>query len=90
MRFCLYFANAEVTDEMADRLYAVCHGDATLYQRSGTAYADFDRSAETMIEAVKSAIADAEKAGFSVQRVGSHSEEQDSLDKLNALLAGRR
>lgn len=89
MRFCLHFSNADVTDEMANQLYGLSDGDATLYQRNGSAFADFDRDAMTMVEAVKSAIAVAEKAGFKVARVGSHSEEQDMLDEVNAILAGR-
>jgi hypothetical protein len=76
MRFCLHFTNADVSDEMADNLYAITTGDATLYQRNGAAFADFDRS-------------DAGQAGFQVADVGPVSEEQDALDKANALLTGR-
>lgn len=89
MRFCLHFSNADVSDEMADRLYGYSHGDATLYQRNGAAFADFDRSADSMIQAVMSAVADCERAGFTVGRVGPHSEEQDSLDEANEMLSGR-
>jgi hypothetical protein len=81
MRFCLHFTNSDVTDEMADRLYGLTGGDATLYQVNGIAFADFDRDAPTIVEAVKSAVSDAEKAGFTVERVGLHSEEQESLDR---------
>lgn len=87
MRFCLHFSNADVTDSMADRLYEMAAGDATLYQRNGEAFADFDRDADTMVGAVQSAIADARKAGFDVARVGPHSAEQESLDEVNAALA---
>ena len=89
MRFCLHFANADVSDEMANALYGISSGDATLYQRNRAEFADFDRDSATMIEAVKSAIEDAEKAGFRVERVGPHSEEQDLLDEVNAILSGR-
>jgi hypothetical protein len=89
MRFCLHFTNVDVTDEMADQLYGLSGGDATLYQRDLAAYADFERDAPTMVDAVRSAIADAEKAGFKVERVSPHSEEQGSLDEVNASLAGR-
>jgi hypothetical protein len=89
MRFCLHFTNADVSDEMADKLYGFTHGDATLYQRNGAAFADFDRSAATMIDAVMSAVADCEQAGFTVGRVGPPSEEQDSLDEANEMLSGR-
>jgi hypothetical protein len=89
MRFCLHFSNVDVTDEMADQLYGLSGGDATLYQRSGAAFADFDRDAPTMVDAVRSAISEAERAGLKVARVGPHSEEQDSLDEVNASLAGR-
>ena len=87
MRFCLHFSDADVTDEMANQLYGLSGGDATLYQRNGLAYADFDRDAGTMVDAVRSAIADARKAGFSVVKVGPHSEEQESLDEVNATLS---
>ena len=89
MRFCLHFSNADVSDEMADKLYGISQGDATLYQRNGAAFADFDRVAGTLIKAVKSAVADCERAGFTVDRVGPHSEEQESLDEANEMLSGR-
>ena len=49
MRFCLHFSNADVPDEMAEKLYEFSQGDATLYQRNGAAFADFDRRRYTAL-----------------------------------------
>lgn len=57
------FDEAEV-----EALYARCQ-DGTLITAGGISYIDFDREADSLEEAVRSAIADVNAAGFRVARV---------------------
>ncbi|MEW4571175.1 hypothetical protein AB1L88_25165 [Tautonia sp. JC769] len=58
-----------ITVEMADALFAAGCDDATPASRGGMVSIAFDRDAESLGDAVGSAIRDVERAGFKVARV---------------------
>ena len=63
---------SDVTDDQADSLFASGCDDATIAQRYGRVYMTFSREAETMAQAIISAIEDVRRAGLddvSVMRV---------------------
>lgn len=59
----------EVSMDDADALYEAGCRDATFGSCEKLAFGDFDRESATLEEAVRSAIADIQKAGFSVTRL---------------------
>ena len=59
----------ELTPEMTDAIFAAgCH-DATPWSCEGRVAIDFDREAESLGEAIGSAVNDVARAGFSIARV---------------------
>ncbi len=59
----------EFTAADADRLYGAGCDDASILTRDGVTMVQFDREAPTLEEAIRSAIANVECAGFVVSRV---------------------
>lgn len=59
----------EVTDEQADALFAAGCDDATPACCDGRAWAHFDREAASLEDAIRSAVAQVQTAGFTVARV---------------------
>ena len=66
--FKLVLHQSEIDEAEADALYAHCK-DGTLITAAGVTHMDFDRAANSLDEAVKSAIADVNAAGFRVVRI---------------------
>ncbi len=66
--FKLVLNQVEIDEAEADALYARCK-DGTLITAAGVTYMDFDRQAGSLDQAVKSAIADVNAAGFRVARI---------------------
>ena len=60
---------AEVSDDQADALYAAGCDDGTPASRDGTAWVHFDRTAASLEEAIRSAIAQIQSAGLVATRV---------------------
>lgn len=58
-----------MTEEIADALYEAGCDDGTPFSSHGVAAVGFTREATKLEEAVRSAIADVNKAGFTVARV---------------------
>jgi hypothetical protein len=58
-----------MTEEIADSLYEAGCDDGTPFSSQGMAAVGFTREAADLEEAVRSAIADVNKAGFTVARV---------------------
>ena len=58
-----------MTEKIADALYEAGCDDTTPFSSQGVAAVGFSREAESLEDAVRSAIADVNKAGFSVARV---------------------
>jgi hypothetical protein len=61
----------EVTEELADSLFDAGCNDGTPFSSQGVAAIGFSREADSIEEAVHSAIADVNKAGLTVARVES-------------------
>lgn len=59
----------EVTDEQADGLYAAGCDDGTPASCNGIAWVHFDREAASLEEAIRSAVAQIQAAGFTVSKV---------------------
>lgn len=68
--FIIYFDGTELNDEALDRFFEAGCDDATFGVRSGRSFADFDREADTLGEAVASAIEDLISADPSLRIVG--------------------
>lgn len=66
--FKLILDRVDLDEEEADALYGRCK-DATLITEEGVTFLDFDRRADSLEQAVRSAIADVNAAGFRVLRV---------------------
>lgn len=66
--FKLILVRGEIEEAEADAMYARCK-DGTLITAGGKTYMDYDRRADSLEEAVRSAIADLNAAGFRVARV---------------------
>ncbi len=75
----------EVTDEAANRLFEAGCDDGTFCARDGVALLHFDRNAETLEEAIRSALDDVRSAGFEVERI--ESAEFTTICNLNRELA---
>ncbi len=60
---------SEVTDEQADALYAAGCDDGTPASCGGTAWIHFDREAPSLEEAIRSAIAQVQAAGFNAAKI---------------------
>jgi isopentenyl diphosphate isomerase/L-lactate dehydrogenase-like FMN-dependent dehydrogenase len=59
----------EISDEQADALYAAGCDDATPASSNGVAWIHFDRAASTLEDAIRSSVAQVQKAGMIVARV---------------------
>ncbi len=79
---------AEITPELADALYAATQGDIELNIRDGVAFAEFERTAATLREAILAAIREVEKADVGVRVVRVESEAANVVAKINADLLG--
>jgi hypothetical protein len=86
--FCLLLADiAEATSELADRLYESGCDDGTLSSTNGVTTIGFSREAESLEEAVRSAIRDVHAAGVRVTRVESI--DGPVYSRINAELASQ-
>jgi hypothetical protein len=59
----------ELADEQADALFEAGCDDATPASRDGLTWAHFDREAPSLEEAIRSAVAQVQSAGFTVSKV---------------------
>ena len=60
---------SEITEKIADALYEAGCDDGTPFSGRGVAAVGFTREAANLEEAVRSAMSDVDKAGFTVARV---------------------
>jgi hypothetical protein len=60
---------SELTDDQADRLFAAGCDDGTPAGCQGLAWVHFDRQAASLEEAISSAVAQVQAAGFVVSKV---------------------
>ncbi len=85
--FTVILAGVEVaTLDDGDRLAAAGCDDGTFGSRDGLAFIEFDREADSLDGAIRSAIHDVQIAGFQVQRVVY--DEFETIARFNAQLAG--
>ena len=66
--FKVVLDQTEIDEREADALYARCK-DGTLITSEGVTYMDFDRQADSLDEAVRSAVSDIHAAGFHAVRI---------------------
>lgn len=67
--FSLVLTAPDITDEDCDALYEAGCDDGTVVTRGGVTHIAFDREAESLEEAIRSATAQVRAAGFEVRRV---------------------
>ncbi len=79
---------SEITSEVADALYGATGGDIEFNMRDGVAFLEFDRSAQSLHDAVTSAITQVEGAGVGVRVVRVKSDDANTIAKINADLLG--
>lgn len=74
-----------MSEEIADALFEAGCDDGTPFSSQGTAAVGFSREAESMEQAIRSAIADVNKAGFVVAR--AEPSDEMVFEKINQELA---
>ncbi|MGM0489281.1 MAG: hypothetical protein ACQESR_21290 [Planctomycetota bacterium] len=67
--FVLRLTTPELSGEQCDLLYESGCDDGTIVTRNGTTYIAFDREAESLESAIRSAVADVRSAGLDIARV---------------------
>lgn len=88
-RFTLILSGvSEITPELADTLFAATGGDIEFNVRDNVAYLEFEREANTLRDAVDSAIRQVEGANVGVRVVRVESEVANTIAKINADLLG--
>jgi hypothetical protein len=69
----LVLANVfDVTDDQGDALFEAGCNDGTIVCRDGQVFIDFTRESASLEQAINSAAADVERAGFQVDHVEVH------------------
>lgn len=82
---------AELTPELADRLYEATDGDIELNMRDGVAWLECSRRAPSLREAILSMIAAVENADVGVRVIRVESESANVIAQVNAaLLSGTK
>ena len=74
---------ADVSDELAVALYESGCDDGTPHACDGVAYIAFDREAASLEEAIRSAVANVEKAGYRVARIEMDREDLPAVPELS-------
>jgi hypothetical protein len=67
--FALILSDADLSDEIADKLYEAGCDDASILTRDGVTRLQFDREAANLDKTLASAIQSVERAGLAVSRV---------------------
>jgi hypothetical protein len=75
----------EMTEEVSNALYEAGCDDGTPFSSEGVAAVGFTREANTLEDAIRSAIADVQKAGYAVARI--ESADHPVFSRINAELA---
>lgn len=79
---------AQITPELSDALYEATGGDIEFNMRNGVAFLEFERTADSLHDAISSAISQVEGAGVGVRVVRVESEDANTIAKFNADLLG--
>ena len=67
--FSLVLTASEVTEQDCDALFEAGCDDGTVVTRAGVSYVAFDRQADSLEAAIRSATAQVRAAGFEVARI---------------------
>jgi hypothetical protein len=67
--FSVILSRPEESEEDADRLYEAGCADGSISTTGGVTRIDFHREAESLEQAIRSAVADVNRAGFPVARI---------------------
>lgn len=67
--FTLILARPEESEDDAERLFEAGCSDGSISTSGGVTRIDFHRAAQTLEEAIRSAVADVNRAGFPVSRI---------------------
>jgi hypothetical protein len=70
----------EITDDQANRLFAAGCDDGTPVSCEGATWIHFDREAASLEEAIRSAVAQVQSAGFTASKI--------ELDAASAVVSG--
>ena len=71
--FTIVLANvSDVTDDQGDALVEAGCDDGTIVSRDGHVFIDFTRESSSLEDAINSAAADVQRAGFQVDHVEVH------------------
>lgn len=79
-----------ISDEIENAIYEAGCDDAMLGIQGGSPFLSFDREADSLDEALHSAIKDAEKAGLGIEVVRVVLPGAETVDRLNDYLQMRR
>ena len=79
---------SEITPELANALYEATGGDIEFNMRDGVAFLEFDRTSNSLHDAITSSIAQVEGAGVGVRIVRVESDDANTIAKINADLLG--
>ena len=79
---------SEVSDDQADALFAAGCDDGTPACCNGLAWIHFDREAASLEDAIRSAVAQVQSAGFSVSKVEMDANAAVSLGHVNRVRHG--
>jgi hypothetical protein len=80
----------QLTDEIENRLFEAGCDDALLGIHTGTPYLSFDREAESLEDAIKSAIKSVQSSGLPIEIVRVNPPGAETIETVNAYLTTRR
>lgn len=87
--FALILAGVSgITPEQANDLFEATGGDIEFSMRDGVAYLEFEQEADTLQDAVVSAMHDVKRADVGVRVVRVESDAANTIAKINAELLG--
>jgi len=90
-KFCFRLILAgvkEITPELADALYDAAGGDVEFNMREGVAWLEFERSGDSLRDAIIEAIQKIDESDAGVRVVRVESDEANTITKINADLFG--
>jgi hypothetical protein len=78
----------EITPELSDTLYEATGGDIEFNMRDGVAWLEFERSGDSLRDAIVDAIERVDQSGAGVRVIRVESDEANTITKINADLFG--
>lgn len=78
----------EITPELSDALYEATGGDIEFNMRDGVAWLEFERTGDSLRDAIIQAIEQVDESGAGVRVIRVESDEANTITKINADLFG--